>query len=229
MVTARYFRALSLAAAMALALPCRAQDGDDQEPLRHGHRSVELTFSGGYAQGAGRLRSYADETVVATGPGGAFGLEIGYRATRHASIRGGGSYSMFAPLQAWHVDDPEERIARALSVGFDVDVHPNPEGLVAPWGGLGLGYRLLWAPQPDDALVLEHGPQLLRVSGGVDFVAADGFTLGPWAGADVGLLTWRNESEIDSGVTVFLQLGVRAVLNFESMRQAPPRPVRVAK
>jgi hypothetical protein len=225
MATTRALTALSLFAAMALAQPARAAD-EEGEALLHGRRSFELTFLSGYAQGAGRLRTYADQSVLVTGPGAAFGAKFGFRGNPFISVALGGDFAMYSTLDPWHPQDQEHRLARAMSVALDLEMHAA--GLAAPWGGLGLGYRSLWVPQPD-TLAFEHGPELLRLAGGVDFVAADGVALGPWAGADLGMLTWRHGDDVENGVTLFFQLGLRAVLNFESMAYEPPRPVRVAK
>jgi hypothetical protein len=211
------FGAAALAASLAAAWPCRAQDMERDLPRgRFAEDSFEMLVTGAFIQGVGEVHDNEGDTIPSTGPGASAGLALGYRVTPSVSVALGGAFEGYQQLEPWTNGD-DAAFLPAMSVGADFQVQ-LPDEVAAPWMRAGVGYRWLWVPDDD----LEHGPQFLRLAGGVDLVAADGFALGPWLGTDLTMLTWWEGSEIAGGPSVFFQGGVRVLLNFEGMAGASP-------
>jgi hypothetical protein len=206
--------------------PIGVADTIEEEPGRYD--AVELILHGGYAMGVGRIHSVGPDALNATGPGVGAGLFVGWRATPAVAVGGSGAFESYAPLGDWYPGFDDGRFARAMSLGLDVHLYPSPEGLTSPWFRLGAGYRVMWLPAPERDYVTEHGPQFLRLGGGVDVMANGTFSAGPFAAADLGLLTWRDGQQIEDGVTFFFNAGVRAVFDVGGDRE-PSRKETAAR
>lgn len=214
---------VSLAFAGLAASSTEARGTEREKKLDRGADSIEVDLATHFGQGLGVLRTTDDDTVHTTGPGLGVGLMVGARRSPHALIGVSALYEMFSRAEHWYPGDDGDRWARSLRLGLDVVFHPSPFATTSPYLSAGVGYRVLWVPATDTSVATQHGPQFLRLGGGFDVIAADGFAIGPWASADLGLTTWDNGGAIESGVTVFIQSGIHFVFNVEGMRHGGAR------
>lgn len=216
------FMIFSLAVA-SLTAGSTARGAEREDGPRHGRESVEVELATHFGQGLGMLRTTDDDQVHTTGPGLGLGLMVGARRSPHAFIGVSALYEMFSRAERWYPGDDGDRWARSLRLGLEVVFHPSPFGTTSPYLTAGVGYRVMWVPADEKSVATQHGPQLLKLGGGFDIFATDGFAIGPWASADLGITTWDNGGAVESGVAVFVQSGLHFVFNVGSMKKARSR------
>lgn len=184
-------------AVLALALvTAPAARADDAHPFR-------LALRTGYGVPFGR---YADVRTIATFRDPdvnalsddtygviPFWLDAGYEVTPHLLL---GAYFAFGivlpkvapasnPLSGG-CPDGVDCAAIGIRAGIQAEYAFAPDASTQPWLSLGLGYEWVSTTIEDEDIGLEvkslhHGPELLQLSGGVDFRLTPAFGLGPFA------------------------------------------------
>lgn len=234
----------SLAAALAAALPCQAEEPPAKEPElepgagtprppppdgRTGHLLLYPRFS--YTGGAGSLAALSPIEAITTstttsdvvGAGMSFGGLIGVGIARSASLQIDGSYTMFAAPSTC-----DNCKGSSFDVGLGLAYHLTQGIAVDPWGSFGLGIRKqsytilsdLALPRTSTKVIDQayFGLDFARIALGADFYPLPYLGLGPYFEADVGTNLSRPNPTFSASAYAFFQVGVR--LAFDPFRRA---------
>jgi hypothetical protein len=146
-------------------------------------RSLEIALGGGYTQGVGGAGAVGSVEDV-TGPGGTVEVQLGLRVSPRFSI---GAYGTFARFQHGDAVMDGSR-ADAATAGLQVVWHSRQTRSLAPWIGLGAGWRGLWlTPNGGAAPTSVHGIEVLRLQLGVDYRITPGIAITPVLGVSTSL------------------------------------------
>lgn len=200
----RFGFSISLAAVLGLSAGSAHADERAAEPASLDWHVI-LAGSAGVMVPTGKLEAGLPIRNE-TGPGPAFGFELGFGfATRLTA----GLWGQYAHLGSGNVCTACS--ASTLGAGPFLGFHLDPGGRFDPWATIGLGYRATSIGTSADAeQITWSGFEPLRVQVGGDWYGFQKSALGAYLELDAGAATRKTPGDLGSPATHYLLLaGVR--------------------
>jgi hypothetical protein len=122
--------------------------------------------------------SYVSDVAWATIP---VIVDVNYRFSRH--IHAGG-YVQYAQALPANCPSDASCVGYDIRFGIEAAYHLQPESTFDPWGGVGIGYEIMFEKNASDSVGTESsvssGIEFINLQVGGDFRLAPRFWLGPW-------------------------------------------------
>jgi hypothetical protein len=202
--------------------PAPSEGGEvPRAPVRAPAKAFELGVEAGYTQGFGSVTS---DPRVGAGPGGAVGINLGYRADPHWSVGVGGQY------QGYGSSGTGASTLRGVTADVRGAYHVSPYNRVDPYVALGAGYRLFAeSPAGNAPTTLTHGIELGKVEVGLDVRTGESVAISPVLGVDLDLFRWRGGGAVaaplgNGTLGTFVFAGVQGRFDVGGTRESRPAP-----